>query len=231
MQLDTILYILLAVGIGFAIGFFSVKFNHLLIILTGKLVSSGHAQNRYIVIGTAFAILVFISYMYLASSFDLTHALIITATYGILFTMGVLVGDARFSQACDILHKILNAMYTNTKKGNATTSDAFEISKKMLNNMPVSNKEALLLLVFFFDSRFAVFVISLAVTKKFITKRFIDMEPEEQDTYIQSWSTTFGLSLAIKALKSITSFAYFTSHFSWDVIDYNGGVVKRSYLN
>ena len=226
-----IFYILLAAGIGFGIGFFSVKFNHLLVILTGKLVSSGHAQRRYIVIGIFSTVLVFFSYMYLAPTFDLAHGIAIAVVYAVLFTIGVLSAEARFSQACDILHMIINAMYTNTKTGNITTSDAFEISKKMLNHIQPANKEALLLLAFFFDSRFAVFFISAFITKKFVAKRFIDITPEQQDAYINSWHNTFGLTLAIKALKSIVSFAYFTSHHSWDDIGYNGGVLKRSYLN
>ena len=231
MTLDVIWYILLAAGLGFGIGFFSVKINHLLIILTGKLVSSGHAQRRYIVIGVISTAIVFFLYMYFVPASDLAYGIIIAVVYVILFTIGVLTAEARFSQACDILHMIINSMYADTKDGNTATGDAFEISKRMLNHIQPANKEALLLLAFFFDSRFAVFFISAFITKKFVAKRFIDITSEQQHEYITSWHNTFGLTLAIKALKSITSFAYFTSHYSWDDIGYNGGVLKRSYLN
>lgn len=225
-----IIYIILAIGFGFAVGFFSVKFNHLIIILTGRLISSGHTTNRYIIVGFIGSVIVFSIYMLLEPSPDTTHGIILTALFGILFAVGVLVADHRFSQSCDILHQIIIAMYSDTKEGNEKTTDAFEISKKMLANMPIANKEALLLLTFFFDSRLGVMFSSL-FGRRFMLKRFILMTPDEQDWYIKTWSTAPGLSLALRALKSITSFAYFTGNLTWDDIRYNGEILKRSYLN
>jgi len=229
-MLEIILYLIFAISLGFAVGFFSVKINHLLIIITGKLISSGHATNRYIIVGVIGAIIVFAVYMLLAPFPDVTHGIIIAAVFGGSFIAGVLVADHRFSQSCEILHLIINAMYSDSVEGNPKTDDAFSISKKMLANMPVANKEALLLLVFFFDSRLGVFFSGI-FGGKVMLKRFISMTPQEQDWYIKTWSTTMGFSLALKALKSITSFAYFSSNLTWDDILYNGKVLKRSYLN
>jgi len=225
-----IIYIILAIGFGFAVGFFSVKFNHLMIILTGRLLSSGHATNRYIIVGFIGSAIVFGTYMILEPASDTTHGIILAVIFGILFAAGVLVADHRFSQSCDILHQIIIAMFSDTKEGNEKTTDAFEISKKMLANMPIANKEALLLLVFFFDSRLGVMFSSL-FGRRLMLKRFISMTSDEQDWYIETWSTAMGLSIALRALKSITSFAYFTSNLTWDDIPYNGEILKRSYLN
>ena len=229
-MLEIVLYLIFAIGLGFAVGFFSVKINHLLIILTGKLISSGHATYRYIVVGAIGAVIIFVVYMLFSPIPDVTHGIIIAAVFGGVFVAGVLIADHRFSQSCDILHLIINAMYSDSIEGNLKTNDAFSISKKMLANMPVTNKEALLLLVFFFDSRLGVFFSGL-FGGKIMLKRFISMTPQEQDWYIKTWSTAIGFSLALKALKSITSFAYFLSNLTWDDVHYNGKVMKRSYLN
>lgn len=225
-----IICIILAICFGFAVGFFSVKFNHLMIILTGRLLSSGHATNRYIIVGLLGSAIVFGLYMISEPIPDKIHGIVLAVIFGMSFAVGVLIADHRFSQSCDILHEIIIAMFSDTKEGNKKTTDAFEISKKMLANMPVANKEALLLLVFFFDSRLGVMFSSL-FGRRFMLKRFISMTLDEQDWYIETWSTAVGLSLALRALKSITSFAYFTSNLTWEDIPYNGKVLKRSYLN
>ncbi len=225
-----VIYIMLAISLGFVVGFFAVKLNHLLIIITGRLITSGHATNRYIIVGFIGVAIVFGVYTYLEPAPDISHGIILAAIFGTLFALGIFIADYRFSQSCDILHKVIIAMYDDTKEGNSKTRDSFEISKKMLANMPVANKEALLLLVFFFDSRIGV-MISGFFGKRFMLKRFISMTPLEQDWYIETWSKTQFLSLALKALKSITSFAYFTSNLTWDDIPYNGKILKRSYLN
>ncbi len=229
-MVETILYPIIAIVLGFVVGFFSVKINHLLIILTGKLISSGHATNRYIIVGVIGYVIVFAAYWLFVQFPDVTHGIITASVFGGSFVAGIVIADHRFSQSCEILQSIINAMYSDSEKGNSKTNDAFSISKTMLINMPSANKEALLLLVFFFDSRLGVFFSSL-FGRKIMLKRFISMNPKEQDWYIQTWSTTMGFSLALKALKSITSFAYFSSNLTWSDIPYNGEVLKRSYLN
>jgi len=229
-MLQIIIYIIFVSLFGFTVGFFSVKFNHLLIIITGRLVTSGHATNRYIIVGFIGTAIVFGMYMFLEPALVVAYGVLLAAIFGILFAVGVVVSDYRFSQSCDILHQIIIAMYDDTKEGNDKTHNAFDISKKMLANMPVTNKEALLLLVFFFDSRVGV-MLSGFFGGRFMFKRFTSMTTKEQDWYIETWSTSMGFSIALKALKSITSFAYFTSNLTWNDIPYNGEILKRSYLN
>jgi len=231
MNFDQMFLLLIAIGSGFFSGFLSVKINHLLVIITGRLLSSGHAQRRYIIIGTVATILFFILYTIFASSFDLLFGAILSAIFAVCFTIGVFVAEKRFSEALLILHQIISAMYTDSLNGNEITDDAFAISSQTLDDMLPSNKEAFLLLVMFFDSRFTVFFISLIVGHYFSTKRFIHMSPAEQDRYLETWASNQYLALVIQALKSITSLTYFTSHLSWPQIDYDGGVLKRSYLN
>jgi len=231
MNFDQMFLLLIAIGSGFFSGFLSVKINHLLVIITGRLLSSGHAQRRYIIIGTVATILFFILYIIFASSFDLLFGAMLSAIFALCFTIGVFVAEKRFSEALLILHQTISAMYTDSLNGNEITDDAFAISSQTLDDMLPSNKEAFLLLVMFFDSRFTVFFISLIVGHYFSTKRFIHMSPAEQDRYLETWASNQHLALVIQALKSITSLTYFTSHLSWAQIYYDGGVLKRSYLN
>lgn len=231
LAMDAILsYLLIALITGFLSGFLTVKINHILIIVTGKLQTSGNAQGRYIVVGIASSILFFILYYFLTSNPDLIYGIIFTAIYAALYTVGVVIAQNRFKQSYKILKMIIAAMYTDSPNGNQITSDAFRISKQMLDNIPTANKEAILLLVFVFDSRFAVFFISLLFGRRFMIKRFIYMNSGEQDQYLDTWSTAIGLSLAVQALKSIVGFAYYTSNLSWNQIGYEGNVLKRSYL-
>lgn len=231
MSFDQIFFLFIAIGSGFFSGFLSVKVNHLLVIITGRLLSSGHAQRRYIIIGAVTTILLFILYMIFTNPFDLLFGVVLSAIFAICFTIGVFVAEKRFSEALLILHQIISAMYTDSLNGNEITDDAFSISSQTLDDMPPSNKEAFLLLVMFFDSRFTVFFISLFVGHYFSTKRFIHMSSVEQDKYLETWASNQYLALIVQALKSITSLTYFTSHLSWSQIDYKGEVLRRSYLN
>ena len=224
-----LLYLLIALIAGFLSGFLTVKINHILIIVTGKLQTSGNAQGRYIVVGIASSILFFILYYFMTLNPDLIYGIIFSAIYAVLYALGVVIAQNRFKQSDKVLKMIISAMYTDSLNGDQITSDAFRISKQMLDSIPIANKEAILLLVFVFDSRFAVFFISL-LGRRFMIKRFINMNSDEQDHYLKTWSTAVGLSLAVQALKSIVGFAYYTSNLSWSQIDYEGNVLKRSYL-
>lgn len=230
MNFDQIFFLLIAIGSGLFSGFLSVKINHLLVIITGRLLTSGNAQRRYIVIGIAATILFFILYVF-TNPFDLLFGVVFSVIFALCFTIGIFVAKQRFSEALLILHQTISAMYTDSPNGNEITDDAFEISSQTLDAMLPANKEAFLLLVMIFDSRFAVFFISLFVGHYFSIKRFIHMSAAEQDKYLETWASNQYLALVIQALKSITSLTYFTSHLSWPQIDYDGGVLKRSYLN
>ena len=231
MNFDQILFLLIAICGGFLSGFLSVKVNHLLVIITGRLLSSGHAQRRYIIIGTAATVLFFILYLVFTSSSGLLFGIVLSVIFAACFTVGIFFAEKRFSEALLILHQIISAMYTDSLNGNEITDDAFSISSQTLDEMLPSNKEAFLLLVMFFDSRFTVFFISLFVGRYLSTERFIHMSPADQDKYLETWASNQYLSLIVQALKSITSLTYFTSHLSWHQIDYQGEVLKRSYLN
>jgi len=45
-----IIYFIMTLLIGYGIGFFTVKINHGLVILFGRLWSSGNAQRRYVLV-------------------------------------------------------------------------------------------------------------------------------------------------------------------------------------
>jgi hypothetical protein len=223
--------LIIAIGAGFIIGFLKVKINHILVIFTGKLQTSKHSRQRYIVFGVASSILFFILYYLLTPSPELILGIIFTAIYAVMYTVGVVIAENRFEQHLTILETMISAMFTDSTKGDKITSDAFRISKQMLDNMSVSNREVLLLLLLFFDSRFVVFFVSLFIERRFTLTRFVNMNSAEQDEYLNTWNNTRGLDFVIKALKAITSFPYYTSSLSWNKIGYDGNVLKKSYLH
>ena len=89
--------------------------------------SSGHAQRRYIVIGTVATVLFFILYVVFTSSFDLLFGFIASVIFAICFTIGIFLAEKRFSEALLILNQIISAMYTDSLNGNEITNDAFSI--------------------------------------------------------------------------------------------------------
>jgi len=218
--------------IGYGIGFFTVKINHLLVIFLGKLWSSGNAQKRYILVG-GFATVVFGVVGFLQTN-DLTLSLISASVFAVSFLLGLKHAMHRFNQYLEILNALIQSLFpkedSNNDQHDALLADTSKISQQMLESMQKSQFESLKMLFFFFDSIFAVFLISL--TKgKFQCSRFIHLSDEDQVDYMHIWAESEGLNLAPVALKALIGYSYYTSHLSWYKIGYRGEVLRRSYIN
>ena len=101
--------------------------------------------------------------------------------------------------------------------------------KDILNAMPISNKHAVHLLFFVFNSAFMVFLISL-IGGNVRTKQFIDLGSSDRKEYIMIWINNKYLSLAVQAMKVFLNFSYYTIPETWNDIPYNGTAFARSYL-
>ncbi|MDH3794513.1 MAG: hypothetical protein OER78_05490 [Nitrosopumilus sp.] len=229
---DLIIYLILSLLIGYGIGFFTVKINHLLVIFLGKLWSSGNAQKRYILVG-GIATIVFGMAVFLKTN-DFTLTILSTSVFAILFLVGVKHAMHRFNQYLEILNALIQSLFPkkdpNDDQHDALLADTSKISQQMLESMRKSSLESLKILFFFFDSVFAVFLISL--TKgKFRFNRFVHLSDKDQVDYMHIWADSEILNLAPVALKALIGYSYYTSHLSWDKIGYRGEVLRRSYIN
>jgi hypothetical protein len=221
----------------FIAGFLSVKINNLLIIIFGKLWSSGHAEKRYAVSGAIITILYFLIILFFVNLTTLMDAgleifglVVLTAILIEFYVFGIYFADRRFSEAEIIMEKIVEATYA---KGYSLDEEKIRVdSIKNINStlqaMPESYKVALGLLFFIFDSAFMVFFIGLA-NKRIWSHRFIELELSQQEEYFKFWEKDRYLHYAVQALKSLVAFGYYTSPGTWNDIGYGGTLLGRSY--
>ncbi len=226
---DIILYLIMSLLIGYGTGFFTVKINHLLVIFLGKLWSSGNAQRRCTLVG-GLATIIFVVIVFLQTNV-LTLTLISASIYAILFLIGIKHAMYRFSQYIEILDALIQSLFPkedpNDDQYDALLANTSKISQNMLESMRKSQLEFLKILFFFFDTIFAVFLISLT-KRKFRFSRFINLSKEDQVDYMHIWADSEGLNLAPVALKALIGYSYYTSHLSWGKIGYRGEVLRRS---
>jgi hypothetical protein len=225
--------------IGYLAGFMTVKINYLLVIVLGKLWTSGHAKKRYILIGIiitacyiAVVMVVFDFTTFNDPVFQRIGPIIVTIVFAGLYFFGIYHSDMRFKDAIIIMNKIIEVTYA---KGDSPAErkirkDTQENAKGILDAMPVSNNHALSLLLFVFDSAMMVFIVSL-ISGSFRVRRFINLGRTEQEDYFEAWATNEYLYYAVQALKSLIGFSYYTSPGTWTEIGYSGTLLARSYWN
>jgi len=232
---DLILYLVSSLLIGYVAGFFTVKINHGLVILLGKLWSSGNAQRRYILVGVI-AIIVFGIILFYQTNF--VFAVIFTFVFAVLFLVGIKHAMYRFHQYEPILKASIQSLFPKEDSDNDDNhddllDDTLRISLNMLESMRKSQLESLKILFVFFDSIFGGFLIFLISGKiqKFKFRRFISLSKENQVEYMTICANSKYGTLISTALKAFIGYNYYTSPFSWDKIGYNGKVLRRSFIN
>jgi len=229
---DLTLYLVSSLLIGYGLGFFTVKINHLLVIFLGKLWSSGNAQRRYVLVGGIVTVMYGMMIFYQTSNF--VSALIFVAVFAVLFVSGIKHAMHRFNEYVDILNALIQSLFPkedpDDDQHDALLADTSKISQDMLESMRKSQLESLKILFFFFDSIFAVFLFSF-IRRKLRFSRFINLSKEDQVDYMHIWASTEFLNLGPVALKALIGYSYYTSHLSWDKIGYRGEVLRRSYIN
>ena len=234
--LDLILYLGLSLLFGYLSGFFTVKINHGLVIIFGRLWSSGNAQRRYILVGII-AVLVFeiISFNQ-TNNFIMT--LIFTSVFAVLFIIGIKHAMYRFNQYEPILKASIQSLFPKEDSDsdndyNDLLDDTLKISLKMLESMQKSQLESLKILFVFFDSIFGRFVIFLFSGKirEFKFHRFIQLSQEDKVAHMHVFADSAIGNLMSTALKAFIGYNYYTSSLSWEKITYNGDVLRRSFIN
>jgi len=232
---DLILYLVSSLLFGYVAGFLTVKINHALVILFGRLWSSGNAQRRYILVGVIAIILFGIILFYQTN--DSILALIFTSVFAVLFLVGIKHAMYRFNQYEPILKASIQSLFPKEDPDDDNhddlLDDTLKISLEMLESMRKSQLESLKILFVFFDSIFGGFLIFLISRKiqKFKFRRFISLSKENQVEYMTICANSKYGTLISTALKAFIGYNYYTSHFSWDKIGYNGKVLRRSFIN
>jgi len=217
---------------GYLAGFMTVKINHILVIALGKIWTSGNGQHRYIPIGAAISAVYLGVLICVVKDFEFYFYLLLFLSFVGLYFAGVKHATKRFGDSIEIMEKIIELTYLldeNDEKQKQAVRDAQAFSKEILGAMPPSISEALLLLFFFFDSAFAVFFVSL-VNGRFTSTRFIELSKNEQLDYIEAWASNPFLFVAIQAIKGLIGFSYYTGKNTWDAIEYNGKMLRNSYI-
>jgi hypothetical protein len=237
--LDFQIILLVTPIIGYLAGFMTVKINHLLVIVSGKLWTSGHAKKRFIVTGiivTACYITIIVMIFDFATINDPTLQTIvlaiITIVFAGLYAVGIFHSDMRFKDTETIMNNIIEVTYAdgNSPLEIQIRKDTQNNAKSILNAMPISNNHALRLLLFVFDSAMMVFLVSLS-SGRFRVRRFVNLGSTERKEYFETWATNEYLYYAVQALKSLVGFSYYTSPGTWTEIGYNGKLLSRSYWN
>jgi len=146
---DLILYLASSLLFGYVAGFLTVKINHALVILLGKLWSSGNAQRRYILVGVI-AIIVFGSILFYQTNF--VFAVIFTFAFAVLFLVGIIHAIYRFNQYEPILKASIQSLFPKEDSDNDDNllDDTLKISLNMLGSMRKSQLESLKILFVFF---------------------------------------------------------------------------------
>ncbi len=236
--LDFQIILLMTPIIGYLAGFMTIKINYLLVIVTGKLWTSGHAKKRFIVTG----IIVTVCYIIIIMTiFDSTFKdpmlqtigpATVTIVFAGLYAVGVFHSDMRFNDTESIMNNIIEVTYAtgNSPAEKRIREDTQENAKAILDAMPISNSHALRLLLFVFDSATMVFLVSLS-GGRFRARRFVNLGRTEREEYFETWATNEYLYYAVQALKSLVGFSYYTSPGTWTEIGYNGTLLGRSYWN
>lgn len=214
-------------------GFMTVKMNHLLVIVLGKIWTSGHGQQRYVVVGASMSTVYLAILIGLFEDFIFHFYVLLFLTFVGLYVAGLKHAEKRSSQVIfDIIPKMIELVYLfdkNDELQQKAIHDAKVFSKKVIFSMPKSTGEALQLLFFFFDSRMAVFFVSI-INGRFRVSRFINLSEEDQIHYVESWANNPYLFVAMQAIKGLMGFSYYTSEHSWESIKYNGKLLSNSYL-
>jgi len=236
--LDPFIFVLITLSIatisGYISGFMVVQINHLLVILLGKINSGGHAQKRYIPTGVAAcAIYLTIMLFFLFPNENVVIKFASLPFFIGLYVFGITRAKRLFKQTHKILFELIKIMYyspTDKKLDDNTIKDTMKTADSILSSMPQSNKEALMILLLFFNSTTTVFLVSL-ISGRIRLKSFINLNTIEKTDYLQAWAQNKFLFYAIQGMKSLVSFSYFANSQSWSAIGYNGELLRRSYLD
>lgn len=228
-----VLLILSALLAGYIVGFLTVKINYVLIILVGKLFSSGSARGRYALTGFLGAVLVFVfatsQFPALGSAIHAATSLVFAGT----FAVGTWHAMRRFGTAehTGILEAVLDTIFPEGGEipEGAKNVSSVQTAGKLLQSLPESNQAAIKLVSVIFDSATMRFVLGLMHGTLRI-KRFVDLDAKERAAYLQEWVNDPRLFYAVQAFRVLSNFSYYIKEAVWKSVGYDGRLLRSSYL-
>lgn len=219
--------------IGLVTGFIAVKINLVLIVLGGRLFSSGRATGRYFVIAF-FGFLAAFAALNLSSALDLATIMVSSVLFSLWLLLGEFVGHRR-TRLKDFRHIMSAILDTSFPEGyhqfpGAVSISSVSTSETLVHRMPYSLGIGLQLFIAIFDSRTMVFLGSLR-RGKLRWKRFVNLSPKDRKEYLNYWRYSPQLSIGAQIIRILTSYAYYVKDQTWPLLKYSGHLLEWSYLD
>lgn len=219
--------------IGLVAGFISVKINLVLLVLLGRLFTSGRATRRYFVIAF-FGFLAAFAALSPSTSLDSETIIVSSVLFSLWLLLGELIGH-RATRLKDFRHIISAVLDTSFPKDyyhfpGAVDISSVNTSETLVQRMPYSLSIGLKLFVAIFDSRTMVFLGSLR-RGKLRWKRFVNLSSKDRREYLNYWRFTSQLSIGAHILRILTSYAYYVKDQTWPHLGYSGHLLEWSYLD
>jgi hypothetical protein len=219
--------------IGLVAGFLSVKINLVLIILLGRLFSSGTANRRYFVVAF-FGFLSSFAWLGYYAALDTTSSLLSSLLFSIFLLLGALIGQrtTRLGEFRNIMTAVLDTSFPSGYHNfpGAVTISSVATSETLVHRMPYSLSTGLQLLLATFDSRTMVLLLSLR-NGKLRWKRFVELSSKDRTEYLNSWRHDRQFSTGAHIIRTLTSYAYYVKPQTWPFLDYDGNLLRWSYLD
>lgn len=219
--------------IGLIVGFISVKINLVLIVLEGRLFSSGRATGRYFVIAF-FGFLAAFAGLGVSSSLDFATIVVSSVLFSLYLLLGEFIGHrtTRLKDFRQIISAVLDTSFPEGYHGfpGAVAISSVSTSEMLVHRMPDSLSVGLQLFIAVFDSRTMVFLGSLR-RGKLRWKRFVNLSKMDRTEYLNYWRYTSQLSVGAHIIRTLTSYAYYVKDQTWPLLKYNGHLLKWSYLD
>jgi hypothetical protein len=218
--------------VGFVAGFLTVRANYVLIILLGKVFSSGTAGWRFAATGLLASILVFLGASLGVPDLTATGKVVVTVLFLASFGLGVVI--AKEEMGPKEIRRITEAVFETAYPPSsglpgAVGVSAARTSERILATMPISSQAAITLLLAVFDSRTLVFVASFP-QGRVRGRRFVSLSAAERQKYLEVWRTNPRLAYGAHALQILSSYAYYVKGQVTRHIGYGGQLLRDSYL-
>lgn len=219
--------------IGFIAGFLTVKVNYILIVLLGRLFSSGTEWWRYLATGLLASLAVFViatlQYPDLGLFLRAASSLVFLGVFG----LGAWLAQRRFGtpEYQRIIVAVLDTIFPDNQDDlpGAVKISSVVTAQKLLQSMPDSTRAAIRLFSVIFDSRTIVFFVNFK-RGDLTWKRFVELDTREKRSYLDDWRADPLLSFGAHIFRILSSHSYYLKPETWEYVDYNGQLLRRSYL-
>ena len=214
---------------GFLVGFFTVRANYVLMILLGYVFSSGTASGRYAAAGLIATLLVFLILGVRDPGFELGQFLLAGAFLG-AFLLGVGISVMTLAEGRRAISTALDTIFPGRMDlPLASAISSVRTAYRLIESMPASARKAVELFSAIFNSRTFVFLVSLR-NGRLRGRRFVNLSYAERREYLDDWRRAPGLSYGAHILRILAVYSYYVKDAASSKVDYDGELLRRSYL-